>query len=104
MRNVQRNIAIFFIFFHFCDFITPEVEIGGQFRQRYQNSTMVLYNLDRYGFSVLDGGLSLVRIQQKAKGVFFGRKLVYNLGFKIKGLTFVTPPHFEPCVPKTFFF
>ena len=36
-------------------FILPfsiQVEIGSQFRQCYQNGTMILYNLDRYCVSV----------------------------------------------------
>ena len=39
-------------FFRVCDVITPEVEIGGQFRKDYRNGTLISYNLDRYGFCV----------------------------------------------------
>ena len=36
--------------FHVCDVITPKVEIGGHFCKHFQIGTMILYNLDRYGF------------------------------------------------------
>ena len=49
--------------------------------------------------------LSFVRMQLNAKALFFGRKLVYNLGFKnISGWAFVTPPHFEQGVLKQMLF
>ena len=35
-----------------CDVITPEVEIGGQFRKDYWNGKLISYNLDCYGFCV----------------------------------------------------
>ena len=50
--NLQHNIAIFIDFCRVCDAMTPEVEIGGQFRKDYLNSTMISYNLDHYGFCV----------------------------------------------------
>ena len=42
-----------------CDVITPEVEIGGQFRKDYRNGTLISYNLDRYGFCVTSEGTDL---------------------------------------------
>ena len=46
-------------FFRVCDVITPEVEIGGQFRKNYLNGTLISYNLDRYGFCVTSEGTDL---------------------------------------------
>ena len=46
-------------FFRVCDVITPEVEIGGQFRKNYLNGTLISYNLDRYGFCVTSIGTQL---------------------------------------------
>ena len=41
MRTVEQNIALFMDLFHVSVVITPEVEIEGKFRKRYQNVTMV---------------------------------------------------------------
>ena len=43
---------IYCVFVRVCDVITPEVEIGGQFRKVYLNGTLICYNLDCNGFCV----------------------------------------------------
>ena len=58
--------------FRVCDVITPEVEIGGQFRKVYRNGILICYNLDHYGFCVTSQLTNLWTKKLLEYG-FFGR-------------------------------
>ena len=51
-KFIKSKLLYLLCFCRVCDVITPEVEIGGQFRKVYRNGTLIYYNLDHYGFCV----------------------------------------------------
>ena len=72
-----------------CDVITPEVEIGGQFRKVYLNGTLICYNLDHNGFFVTSKLTNLWTKSLLEYG-FFGR-----IGYREVARYTVLTPNFK---------